>query len=488
MGEVAFRMSRNVVYNSAGQLVGYGMQMALWVFTARAVSPAQFGALSIALMLVNLHLIVGDLGMGAALIQRKELSPRHCFGMLAACIGVGCAGVALAWMISPWVASFYGRRIISPLIRLLFCKLLVDSVWLVPFNLAKRRLRFRGIAAIEVVSSTCMLSVGLVALWVWRVGIVAMPLAYLAKAAFQAVSYWVFFPAPLAVPSSFGPVRELVSFGKHIVGFRVLSYVAGHVDIAAIGKLLGNTALGWYSVAMGFVNIPRQRITAMVSAVGFPEFSRLDEGEMASAYLRVSRLVASVNMPLLFGLMALAPLMVDVVLPPRWAPVVPTMQVLCVYGAAWSLTALAGMVFNASGKPWLSVLAAAGMLSTSVLSVLAGYLSGVGILGVAVCMSFFAVGMNLLTAWMVEYAVGVSLWRYYRALFPPLASALVMCVVLVLSVRLAAYGGVQRVYLLPLLAAWGGACYVVVLFLLDAELPREIARMARGVVRREGGG
>src|SRR5689334_13011790 len=59
------------------QFVQVVVRLATTVVLARLVSPEDFGLLGVAVVVVNFALVLSGLGLGFALVQRRDLTPRH---------------------------------------------------------------------------------------------------------------------------------------------------------------------------------------------------------------------------------------------------------------------------------------------------------------------------------------------------------------------------------------------------------------------------
>jgi len=120
-----------------------------------------------------------------------------------------------------------------------------------------------------------------------------------------------------------------------------------------VGKLLGATALGFYQMAYRISNMPATEITHVISQVTFPTYSKLQDNipKLREAYLKVLQFTAFLSFPIAGLIFVLAPDFTKIFLGEKWMPMVPAMQVLCVFGATRSVAASVGPVLYATGNP-----------------------------------------------------------------------------------------------------------------------------------------
>ena len=180
-------------------------------------------------------------------------------------------------------------------------------------------------------------------------------------------------------------VKELLSYGQHLIGFNIVVYCAQYFDKLAIGHQIGSSALGIYSLSDRLMRLPLTNVTGIAGAVMFPALSKLqgqDSVDRAkSAYLQANRLIASLTFPMMMGLGALAEPAILLIYGNQWRSAVGIFQVLCFAGLAQSVYNTATWIFLSRGRP--DILFRLGILSMLVRIV--GVFIGLqwGLLGVA---------------------------------------------------------------------------------------------------------
>ena len=129
-------------------------------------------------------------------------------------------------------------------------------------------------------------------------------------------------------------------------------------DDIFVGKLLGATALGFYQMAYRISNMPATEITHVISQVTFPAYSKLQDNipKLREAYLKVLQLTAFLSFPIAGLIFILAPDFTKIFLGEKWMPMVPAMQILCIYGVLRSLAATGGPLILARGKPHIQTI------------------------------------------------------------------------------------------------------------------------------------
>ena len=116
-------------------------------------------------------------------------------------------------------------------------------------------------------------------------------------------------------------------------------------------------ALGAWTFAMSTVILPLTVIAIPVAEVLFSAFSRLrgERERIAALWLESVRLLAAVILPLLLGLIVVAPDLIPVVFGARWHVSVAIIQILSVYVIIRCLQSWGSAVMDAVGRPQVTL-------------------------------------------------------------------------------------------------------------------------------------
>ncbi|HAJ57185.1 MAG TPA: hypothetical protein DCL35_05385 [Candidatus Omnitrophica bacterium] len=427
MTERTFRqqMTEGVKWVGISRLLLYFLQLVVTVILARIVPPSSFGALSAALVFANFTVIFNELGFMSAVIQHKDLKDAHVVTAFWACALLGFIFLGAGIMAAPYVAVFFDNPLVSKLVVLFAFQFCVDSFGIIQEAVLRRRMDFKKLMSIDITANVAF-GITAVSLAFGGAGILAMGWGFLVSSLLRVSLLWCF--------SSLGDLRsfdlncffELFAFGKNIVGFKMLNFLVGNIDVAMVGRLLGSSVLGVYSMALNLANLPRLKLSFIISQVAFPAFAKIqdDIAAVSAAYLKIVRFASVVNFALLTGLAVLAVPFVQVVLGERWAQLSGPLPVLCVYGMFFSVTTLVGNVYNGLGRPDYSLKFAVFNFAGTMLAILLGFRQG--LIAIAVNLAVYSAFSNMIGHLFVKRLTGISYLSYLRVLVPAVSASVVM--------------------------------------------------------------
>jgi O-antigen/teichoic acid export membrane protein len=269
------------------------------------------------------------------------------------------------------------------------------------------------------------------------VGVWSLVVGYLLQQVTANALYCVYRPVRFSRAFSFANVRQFVHFGFQVASSKVLWYGSSNADFLVVGRLLGTTQLGYYSLAFQFSSLPLDKIVSVVTQVAFPSFSALqnDGDTLRRYYLKLVSTVALVTFPMFVGLLLVADSGVRLVLTDKWIAIVFPLQILCVVSCLRAIETLNTPLLLARGR-------SAVVLFNNVLQVIVlplGFIIGAryGLEGIAIAWLVTWPGLYAVVTYQTLRVAGLEVGQYVNALkHPVIGSALMAFGVTAVQVRL----------------------------------------------------
>jgi O-antigen/teichoic acid export membrane protein len=315
-------------WTTLAKLVGQVISWGVTLIVLRLLLPADYGLMAIVSMIIAVLASVAELGFGASLVQAPQLD-RDDLGTVSAAVIVLNLGMgALVVLMAPLAAWVYAEPRLTLLIQVSSLHFVFNALGTIPQALAFRDMNFRWLAYIEL--ATVALG-GLATLWLaWRgFGVWALIAGSLLQN-FVRTALLLRQGMPRPIFRRRG-LRRHVTFGGTFAITRLASQVIYQSDILIAGRLLSQQALGLYSVSLHLATLPMQKIMGVINQVAFPAVAKLqhDPARLRLRVLDASRFLMVLSLPLLWGLSAVAPEFVAVVMGSAWAGAVFPLQLIC---------------------------------------------------------------------------------------------------------------------------------------------------------------
>jgi O-antigen/teichoic acid export membrane protein len=319
---------------------------------AHLLSPANFGLVALAALTMDYLSVFSDLGLGAALIQRKQNVEESAGTALFLNVAANGVLTLLLIAISPLVASFFHEPQVVPVLSCLSLTLLLNSLGSVHNVLLQRQLQFKkklipdlGASLVKAIVSIAMALAGF--------GVWALVAGQLVASAVTSVLWWVVIPWRPQLTWRSAIAKELFRYGVSIMGNNALSAWQDSFDYLIIGRFYDATALGIYTIAY---RLPETLVITtlwVMTSVLFPTFSALQDAKDAlkRSFLVTVHYVELLVTPICLGMVLAADPIIRVAFGDQWLDAVPLLRVLALYAWVMSIGYHAGDIYKAMGRP-----------------------------------------------------------------------------------------------------------------------------------------
>ena len=327
-------------------------QLLSWVSTlvvASLLTPDDYGLMGMAMVYMGLVTLLNEFGLGAGIVAKQDLSKEQLAQLNGFSALLGCASFAVTYLVSFPVSVFFGSADLQAVIAVMGVALVLSAVRTVPGALLERDMEFRVLAFIDGLQSFVQAGCAIVLAWS-GFGYWALVGAGLIGGSLGAVLTMVWRPHGYSWPR-LSEIHDVLRISWHLLATRLAAYVSASSDMLVTGRVLGQAALGMYSIGWTIAMVPVEKITSLVARVAFPLFSSLQKDYVAIAHylLALTEGLALITFPLAAGLSFTAPELIQVALGPKWQGAVLPLQVLAAFTAMKSLTPLLPHILNVTG-------------------------------------------------------------------------------------------------------------------------------------------
>jgi PST family polysaccharide transporter len=300
--------------------ISFLAQGLLWLF----ITPQEFGVFLMVSSVINFLSYFADIGLGAALIQKKEKPlDRDYFTVFAIQESLVLSVVTIIFVVSPFLTRYFSldnnSRLLLYALNLSF---LLASFKNIPSIILERRLEFSKFVIPQVLE-TLVYNISLT-FFAWKgFGISSFTYSVVLRGVVGVLAIYYIQPWVPKFSFSRSSLKELLKFG---IPYQLNNFLATLKDdgvTIALGGILGHYGLGILGTAQKLSQYPLRFFMDNVNKVAFPTFSRMqdDRDVLSRSVTRVIFFVCLLVYPSLVGLMAIFPVFIDAI--PRyqkWEP------------------------------------------------------------------------------------------------------------------------------------------------------------------------
>lgn len=433
---------------------------------ARVLMPADFGLVSMCMVLLSAMTLLMSFGFDIQLIQNPNATREHfdtawTFNVLFAS---GC-GLLLALLAGP-AAGFYREPRLEEIVYVLAIGFVLQGFSNIGTVKFRREMRFDR--EFKFLLSKRMASL-----------LVTLPLAIYLR------NYWALVIGQLAgtvlslvmsyVVSSYRPRFSLAARGDMfnssawLVVNNFIGFIHNRAPSFFIARLSGAQSVGLYSIAAEISLLPSNELVAPINRAAFPGYAKAahDMDKLRDSFLKVIASIALVALPAGIGIVSVAELLVPAALGWKWIDAIPIIQILAIYGIIKALQTNISYIYLVLGmtKRITLIMAIQVLIQTSAM-VPAIYAYGVQ----GAAWSYLGTSILLipLNQYLVAECLSLSATRFCRELVRPLVASLAMMatVLAIKSQLVLRHETLDYVLALLLCVASGALVYVTVMYIL----------------------
>ncbi|MGA7324735.1 MAG: MOP flippase family protein [Rhodomicrobium sp.] len=342
----------------ASTLIGAAVSLLQTALIARFfLAPSDYGLMGIVTVFTYIAFVFADMGLGAAIIHRRDatreqLSSVYWLNILSmlACILIACS------LATP-VANLMAEPQVAPLIRAMTLMVFFEALGK-PFQMQlERDTRFQMVGLAELAGHACALATALISAALGA-GVWSLVLGQISRSFTKALFY---VPAGIRYYRPLLRLRRsdlsgFLSFGLFQMGERIVHVLASRFDFLLIGRFLGMEPLGVYNISVQLADVPVTQFAVTMVRTALPLMSSVQKNrdQLRQAYLKYSGIQMLVISPVLFGMMAVAPVAVPLALGQKWVIAVPIIQWLSMVSVIRAADIPRAALVLAAGRAGLS--------------------------------------------------------------------------------------------------------------------------------------
>ena len=352
----------------------------------------------------------------------------------------------------------------------------ITSLTLVQQAYMRRNLRFRALAARQVLSAVSGAALGLTLAALGH-GVWSLVAQLLFGAAVGLVVLWAASDWRPRARFSLRHACELVAFSGSVAGEALLHLLGAQIDRLVLGRVAGVSPVGFYTVAQRLIAIIAEVLLLGVQGVVIPVFSRIqhDREALRRGLFKAHRLVAFVALPAFIGAALIAPELVRLLLGAKWDMAAPIARVLALQTLFFALGFFLGQVLVAMGRPGLRLALTAAQTALTLAAVL--WAAPRGAVAVAEAMASIQVVVYVAALLVLRPLVALPIGRYLAQSAVPVAATAVMVVAVALVRPAAAHW--PTIAAVAAEVAIGAAVYALLTGLFARAQWREFLDLAR---------
>ena len=373
MLEARYKLKHGIINSLIGKFGTYLVQFSLMIIYARIFTPEQFGIFAAIQVFVIFFQMLGEIGLGPALINQRNILPNDRDGIFSATALIGIVVAVAFYFFSFFLNYYYGRTDYQDYGMLLSIAIFFQSLCTVPLVAFQKERKFITIAKVDATAEIIS------AVFVLLLAHLGKPLYALAsRPLVLAISKFLIINSvakntdvgSCQFGKNISAVKPLLVFSTYQFAFNFVNYFSRNLDNILVAKYLGDSNLGIYDKAYQLMRYPLMLLTFAMAPAIQPVISeyRGDVKMVLAIHNEFVRKMSILGVVIGFAMYLLATPIVTLLLGNQWLQVIPILHILAIIIPIQIVLSTSGSFFQAMNRA--DLLFASG-LASSIINVIA---------------------------------------------------------------------------------------------------------------------
>lgn len=330
MGTQRKKILSGLVWTYAERTLAQIVSLIVTIVLARLVTPTEYGVISICTVFIVLADTFAVSGMGSALIQKKDADQLdyssvfyfNIFFSLIIYIGI--------FLLARPISLFYDMPLLIWPLRIMAIRIPVAAINSVQQAYVSKTLQFKKFFYATLIGTVVSGLLGVLFAYS-GFGTWALVIQFLSNACIDTVVLWITVRWRPTLEYSSKRMKQLFTFGWKVLASSLLISIYSNIQDLIIGKRFSSSDLAFSSKGRQFPSLIATNINTSLGKVLFPVLAEkqndvIEVKQMTRKSICIGTYLLT---PLLFGLAAIAPSFVILLLTEAWSPCIPYMQIMC---------------------------------------------------------------------------------------------------------------------------------------------------------------
>ena len=416
-------------WDFAGRIGGQTVGFIISIFLARLLVPDDFGMLAMVNVVIALSASLMDMGLGGAIIQRREVNDAHYGSVFFFNITVGVLLSAILFFAAPLVGAFYHNEQLVNITRAMSALFVLSSIG----NVIRIKLRKELQYGVPTQSALIgALVSGAVGVFMAFKGFGVWSLVTQSLLGSIVGNIWLFYRVKWRPKLLFQwqALRDLWGFGFRMFISGILDSVFSNADSIIIGKLFTPATLGYYYRARSLNNYVMQYSSGSLMSVLFPAFSKMQDDieRFRSTAFKGYHLINFLAFMLTGLFFVTGEDLIILMFGSQWQPSVSMFHLIIIIAFGFPLSSILVNILSASGnsRAFLRLEVIKKVFFGSSLAI--GFIWGIH--GYLICNAVAYILAVIVNVIYSSRQLKVTSWHFHRITLPYLSVALICVVIL----------------------------------------------------------
>ena len=342
---------KGTFWSALDAFLSQGVTFIVGIVLARLLSPEEYGLIGIATIFTSVLLGIVDSGFSNAIIRKQDAKDEDFNTLFLINMAISIALFVVLFSSAPWIAFFFDRPQLIPLVRVMGLLLILQALSIVQYTILSRRIDFKTKTKANVIAA---LSSGLIGIGMAFAGSGVWSLVgqQLSRQLIFSICLWIYNKWWPQLRISTESLHYMWGFGWKILISGLVYNIWNQLYQVVVGKFYSPATLGQYSRSKEYAGLFSSGMTNIVQRVTFPVLAQVqdDKERMISGYRRIIKDTMFITAVILISMGAVAEPLIYCLIGPKWYEAATYLPLICVSMSLYPLHAINLNMLQVQGR------------------------------------------------------------------------------------------------------------------------------------------
>lgn len=342
---------KGTFWSGIDAFLSQGVTFIVGLVLARLLSPEEYGLIGIVTIFTSVLLGIVDSGFSNAIIRKQDVKDEDFNTLFLFNMAISIALFVFLFFSAPWIASFFDRPQLIPLVRVMGLLLILQALSIVQYTILSRRIDFKTKTKANIIAAA---SSGLIGIGMALAGCGVWSLAgqQLSRQLIYSICLWIYNKWWPQLRVSAESLRYMWGFGWKILISGLVYNIWNQLYQVVVGKFYSPASLGQYSRSKEYAGLFSSGMTNIVQRVTFPVLAQVqdDKERMISGYRRIIKDTMFITTVILISMGAIAEPLIYCLIGPKWHEAATYLPLICISMSLYPLHAINLNMLQVQGR------------------------------------------------------------------------------------------------------------------------------------------
>ena len=327
------------------------VQLIINSILARLLGPEEFGVVAVITVFTTFFTILGDMGIGPAIIQDKTLENKDISNIFKFSIIASVIIGILFYIFSYFISFFFSNKIYVTLGFMLAFSVMFNILKIVPNAVILKNKNFK-LAGIINISVNIIVGIITIALAFYGLSYYALVVDSVLKSCFIFIISLIFCGLKIEKGFEIDSIKKIKSYSTYQFSFNFINYFTRNLDNILTGKFLGANSLAYYDKAYKLMLYPIQNLTHVITPVLHPVLSEYQNNReiIYESYMKVVKILAYIGIFISVFCFFSSKEIIRIMYGSNWDIAIPIFKILSLSIVVQMILSSIGSIFQATGE------------------------------------------------------------------------------------------------------------------------------------------